>query len=249
MVDRAVPVPAQIIDAHTHVGGPAEREGSPDQLLRQLASIGAERAVSMPAPGIEPDNNELDHLLKPYQGRLFPCAWVNPLAGDRAVQTVNRCAGMGWRFLKLQPNMHQFSLLAPATLRVVEAAAAGHMLILIHTGGSSVASPWAVGKLASKYPEARMVVDHMGGGDMEMVNAAIAVAEEHPNLYLGTSQMLFFRKYREAVARVGANRILFGSDAPVIHPKPEFERVRVAALGAENERLIFGGNIAKFLPA
>jgi predicted TIM-barrel fold metal-dependent hydrolase len=143
--------------------------------------------------------------------------------------------------------MHQFSLIGAPTLRVVEAAARFNMLIIVHTGGSSVASPWAVGALAERYPQARMIIDHMGGSDMEMVNSALEVAERHSNLYLGTSQMPFFRKYREAVARVGADRIIFGSDAPIVHPLPEFDRVRVANLGAEEERLIFGGNLVRLL--
>ncbi len=236
-----------VIDGHVHVGGPAERQGSPEQLLRQLSSIGAEHAVCLPAPGLEPDNRELDRLIKPYAGRLFPCVWVNPLAGDSAVRTATRFGSMGWRFLKLQPHMHQFSLAAPPTLRVVEAAGRYDMTLIIHTGGSSVASPWAVGALATRFPEVRMVVDHMGGSDMEMVNAAISVAEANRNLFLGTSQMPFFRKYREAVQRVGADRIVFGSDAPIVHPLPEFERVRVAELGQSAEDMIFGANLAPLL--
>jgi len=236
-----------VIDGHVHVGGAPERHGSPDEILRLLESIGADRAVCLPAPGIEPDNSELERLLAGYEGRLFPSVWVNPLAGPRAVQTVRRYAKQGWQALKLQPTMHQFSLSATPTLAVVEAALAHRMVIIIHTGGSSFASPWAVGHLARRYPEARIIVDHMGGNDVGFVEAAITVAEENPNLYLGTSQMPFYRKYQEAASRIGPSRIIFGSDAPMVHPKPEFERIRAAELPPTAEADIFGGNLARLL--
>ena len=156
----------RVIDAHVHVGGPAERAGSPEQILQLLESVGAEQAVCLPAPGIEPDNEELERLLQPYRRRLHPCVWVNPLAGERSVATVRKYAVQGWRAMKLQPAMHQFSLLSAPALKVVEEAVRHNLLTIVHTGGASVASPWAVGELARRYPEARFVIDHMGGADM-----------------------------------------------------------------------------------
>jgi predicted TIM-barrel fold metal-dependent hydrolase len=237
----------RVIDGHVHIGGPPERHGAPDEVLKLLESINAERAVCLPAPGLEPDNAELERLVTPYRGRLYPCVWVNPVAGRRAADTVDEYAKRGWRVLKLQPAMHQFSLVDASTLAVVETGLRHALTMIIHTGGSPKASPWMVGELAMRYPEARIIVDHMGGADMDYVNAAITVAERHPNLFLGTSQMLFYRKYAEAAQRVTASRLVFGSDAPVIHPLPEFERVRAAGLPRDGEAKIFGDNVARLL--
>ena len=236
-----------VIDGHVHLGGAPERHGSPAEVFALLETIEAACAVCLPAPGVEPDNAELERLVKPHRDRLFPCVWVNPLIGSRAVETVDKYAKAGWRALKLQPAMHQFPLISGDVFAVVEVALRHRMMVIIHTGGSPTASPWAVGELAIRYPDARIVVDHMGGADMEYVNAAMVMAERHPGLFLGTSQMPFYRKYLEAVARIGADRLIFGSDAPVVHPLPEFQRVRVAGFSRADEAKIFGANLAKLL--
>jgi len=238
-----------VIDGHVHLGGAPERHGSPAEILALLESIGAERAVCLPGPGVEPDNAELENLVKPHRDRFFPCVWVNPLLGPRAIETADKYAKAGWRALKLQPAMHQFSLIDAAVFTVIEVALRHAMVVIIHTGGSTTASPWAVGELAGRYPEAHIVVDHMGGADMEYVNAAILVAEQHPGLFLGTSQMPFYRKYQEAVRRIGSDRLIFGSDAPVVHPLPEFQRVRIAGFSHADEAKIFGTNLARLLAA
>jgi predicted TIM-barrel fold metal-dependent hydrolase len=81
------------------------------------------------------------------------------------------------------------------------------------------------------------------------VDEALEVAERLPNVVLETSAMPYPAKVREAVERIGARRVLYGSDGPVCSPRLEVEKVRLAGLGAEAERLVLGLNAARLLEA
>ena len=81
------------------------------------------------------------------------------------------------------------------------------------------------------------------------VDEAIAVAERHPNLVLETSAMPYPAKIREAVERLGAERVLYASDGPVCSPRIEVEKVRLAGLDPDAERLVLGENAARLLEA
>src|SRR5437867_1921430 len=76
------------------------------------------------------------------------------------------------------------------------------------------------------FPEAKVVIGQMGHGNIVYINASIDVAARNPNVYLETSGMPMHTKIKEAVARVGSERVLYGSDAPFHHPEVEMLKVR-----------------------
>jgi predicted TIM-barrel fold metal-dependent hydrolase len=81
-------------------------------------------------------------------------------------------------------------------------------------------------------------------------------AEEHPNIYLGTTILRFFRAdpsqavptaVAEAVKRVGPERLVWGSNLPeyphsALWCRQAIERLK---LGDEAERLIFGETLSR----
>jgi predicted TIM-barrel fold metal-dependent hydrolase len=77
-------------------------------------------------------------------------------------------------------------------------------------------------------PEATIVLGHMGayfhGRD------ALAVAERRENVMLETSACPYPGLIGEAVRRVGAERVIFGSDGPGCPPAIELDKVRRAGL-------------------
>jgi uncharacterized protein len=81
------------------------------------------------------------------------------------------------------------------------------------------------------------------------VDEAIMVAERYANIVLETSAMPYPDKIREAVDRIGAERVLYASDGPACSPRIEVEKVRLARLTPEDERLVFADNALRLLEA
>jgi predicted TIM-barrel fold metal-dependent hydrolase len=114
--------------------------------------------------------------------------------------------------------------------------------LLIHTGHPIFTLPWSVEELAQAKPETNVIMGHMGHGNIIYINAAIDAAERRPNVYLETSGMPMHTKIAEAVNRVGADRVLYGSDAPFHHPKVELLKVRLSGIKPSDMEMVLGMN-------
>jgi predicted TIM-barrel fold metal-dependent hydrolase len=90
-----------------------------------------------------------------------------------------------------------------------------------------------------------IILGHMGG--YFHVDEALDVAEKYPNIVLETSAMPYPEKIRAAVNRIGADRVVFGSDGPVSSPVLERQKVVIAELGDEAAGLVMGGNAERLL--
>ena len=106
-------------------------------------------------------------------------------------------------------------------------------------------TPLEIAEAAAACPEAVIILGHMGG--YLHVDEAMEVAERYPNIYLETSAMPYPHRIREAVARIGPERVIYGSDGPVCSPRIEVEKVRLAGLDERAERLILGDNMQRIV--
>jgi predicted TIM-barrel fold metal-dependent hydrolase len=120
--------------------------------------------------------------------------------------------------------------------------------VLIHSGHPIFTLPWSIEELAVNFPDVNVVLGHMGHGNVVYINASIDIAARNPNVYLETSGMPMHTKIKEAVERVGPERVLYGSDAPFHHPAVEILRVQVSGLEPELlERVLRTNGRALFL--
>ena len=91
-----------------------------------------------------------------------------------------------------------------------------------------------------------IILGHMGG--YFHVDEAIDVAERYPNIILETSAMPYPEKIREAVERIGAERVIFGSDGPVSSPALETQKImHRRARATRTAELVLGGNAETLL--
>jgi hypothetical protein len=118
--------------------------------------------------------------------------------------------------------------------------------ILIHTGDPDTygfAQPTLVGDLADAFPDLTLIIGHMG---KRLFEDAILVARWFENIILETS----FRNIRDitrAVKRVGAERVVYGSDMPFGVPEIEMMKVRMSDTTAEEKEMVLGANMARIL--
>jgi predicted TIM-barrel fold metal-dependent hydrolase len=110
----------------------------------------------------------------------------------------------------------------------------GGLPVLVHCGHPIFTLPWSIEELAVAHPDVRVILGHMGHGNVVYINASIDVAARNPNVYLETSGMPMHTKIKEAVDRIGPERVLYGSDVPFHHPAVEILRVQVSGLEPEH---------------
>lgn len=241
-----------IIDFHTHVDE-AELFGwidPPEKLLPLLDDAGIERAAIMTyvdLPGVDP--GALDYIasaVQRYPDRMVGFVRLNPNHREQAQAILRRAVEeLGFRGVKLHPTT---TLAHPAddpTVELMRAAGELDVPVLFHCGDDPYTTPQVIAAGAAQAPDTAVVLGHMGG--YFHVDEAIDMAEKYPNLHLDTSAMPYPAKIAEAVARLGAERVLYGSDGPGCNPTLEVEKVRVAGLAKHDEELVLSGNGKRLL--
>lgn len=241
-----------IIDSHTHVDE-APSFGwydPPETIIRLLDEAEIDRAIVMTyrdAPG--PEERVLEYVAEAVQrfpDRLIGYARMNPRYGDQAVDLFDRAIrDYKMRGLKLHPVGYVMHPASEPTLALIRHAAALGVPTLFHCGDEEFTLPLQVAEAAAAVPDATIILGHMGG--YFHVRDAIRVAKRHPNLILETSAMPYPRMIKEAVAAVGAERVLFASDGPGCDPTLELEKLRRANLDPADEALVLHGNIERML--
>ena len=240
-----------IVDLHLHIDDlPAlgwKLEAA--ECVRRMDEAGIERGVVMTivdAPEINPNALEfVADACAAYPGRLDAFARIHPWYGEQALALLERAFALGFRGLKLHPVSTLAHPGGRETLQLIRAAAEHNAPTLFHCGDEPLATPLTVSKAAAACPQATIILGHMGG--YFHVDEAIEVAEAHENVVLETSAMPYPGKIGEAVARIGASRVLYASDGPACSPRIEVEKVRLAGLPPDAEHLVFSGNATRIL--
>ncbi len=253
-----------IIDAHTHVGPDIEygvktasyRSATPDDLIAVMDANGIDRAVVFAAhwqtrgrridPNYEEGNRYVRDAVRKYPERLIGFARANPNFGRQALDELDRALREdGMRGIKLHPDLDSFYMASDALVDPIFALAAERRVpVLVYCGYPLRAQPLRFLRYAERFPQVPIILAHMG---FRLVADAITVAERAPNIYLETSCQSSVGILR-AVQRLGARRVLFGSDFPYEVPKVEMARItEYPGFDAAARERIFGGNAAELL--
>lgn len=246
-----------IIDAHTHFAG--EGRGLPPNSVEDLlysldmnkidalvtcapySSIGKDRTY-------DEANQFLAESMNKAPSRILPLVRVNPHLKENALESIQRFVGEK-RFygVKVHPRNEAFAINSEdLAFPIAELASKLKVPILIHTGEPDTygfAQPTLVGDLADSFPDLTLIIGHMG---KRLYEDAICVARWFENIILETS----FRSHRDiarAVKRVGADRVVYGSDMPFGVPEIEMMKIRVCDITPEEKDLVLGESMARIL--
>ncbi len=117
---------------------------------------------------------------------------------------------------------------------------------LLHTG-PNVGGMGAVRDLARRFPEVTFMVAH-SGSSWSLARQVADAATDFPNIVAELTYTAALNRIIEWLcARLGPERVLFGTDAPMRDPRPQLGWCVHTALPVEHKRLIVGANFARIL--
>jgi uncharacterized protein len=236
-----------IFDSHMHVGSfgpPFDVSLDRDGIERLMQDHGMSGGVVF-----YPDNAYVAEVVESTPG-LYALVWGNPRVPGYVEEVERYLEHPKFVGLKLHPLIDGYLPNDSSVHPMIELILERGMPVLIHCGHPIFTLPWSIEELAVSFPDAKIVIGHMGHGNAVYIQASIDIARRNPNVYLETSGMPMHTKIREAYEQVGETRVLFGTDVPFHHPAVEITKVRVSGLAPDavervlsrNGRLLFFGD-------
>lgn len=241
-----------IIDSHNHLGGPDRGDSakqSPEEIIARMGKSGVEKAVIFPFNEINPGisfslaNDFIASAVQKYPARLIGFCRLDPTAGEKSLEELERAVNvLKLKGVKLHPMAQKFAPSNRHVLKIVEKAAELEVPVVFDSG-KSIFPNSAMGELAEKCSGAKIILAHMRG------EGYLEAALKNENIFLGTVKVGELERIKEAVAALGAEKIIAGSDSPYGDMKYEmigkFEEIE--ELSEKEKELIRGGNIQKLL--
>jgi len=248
-----------IWDLHCHLGGvpgatPAERLAS---LLKYADRMGIARlclCMGMswthdPSPQtFREENDQVLDALRAWPDRAFGFVYVNPKHPAESLEELDRCVLNGPMVgVKLWIARH---CNAPELDPIIRRAAELKVPVFQHTwfkitgNYPEESTPRELAELAARHPDAALICGH-SGGDWERGIRAIRPCA---NVYVDLSGGDPVAGYVEtAVAELGAERVLFGSDAGGRSFASQLAKVLDAEIPDSAKELILAGNAKRLL--
>lgn len=174
---------------------------------------------------------------------------VDPHEGDAGRALIRLVRAEGFRGLKLHPLHQRFR--PQEAPEIWEAASKLRIPVLVHAGriwkgDPDYADPSHFHEVLDTYQGFTLILAHMGGNYVE---DAVELATRFDNVFLETSGASA-RRIMYALERLGAERIVYGSDSPFIpmgDPVHEIEKIRNLPVSGREKEMILGENAARIL--
>jgi predicted TIM-barrel fold metal-dependent hydrolase len=242
----------QVIDFHGHVGR-WERYGMDDDpalMLRAMDAVGIDIACvfNIFYPDGTTGNNATARFVAQHSDRFIGFAYVSPLMPERMLPELCRAIDeLGFRAIKLYPPYTPWPLNEAPWHPIYRFANERGLTIIFHTGPEPQSLPRFIADIAPHFPNANFVAGHAGNTPDERAQA-IAAAVAHANVYLETCST--FRTpgvIEQLVNEAGADRVLFGSDTPLMDPRVQLGKLITAQIDDIAKEKLLGLNARRLL--
>jgi uncharacterized protein len=242
----------KVIDFHGHVGK-WERYGmddTPARMLHAMDAVGIDVACVFNVfyPDGTTGNDLTAHFVALHPDRFIGFAYVSPIRPERMVPELLRAIEeLKFAAIKLYPPYTSWRLNEPQWDPIYEFTNAYGLAIIFHTGPEPQNLPKFIHDVAPRFPHANFVLGHAGNTPVERAQA-IAAVQAHPNVYVETCST--FRTpgvIEQLVNEAGADRVLFGSDMPLMDPRSQLGKIITADISDEAKKKILGFNAQRLL--
>ncbi len=194
-----------------------------------------------------------------YPERLIGFCSVQPQSYEAALDEIERCAKGGIRGVgEIRPDMQLFDLWDEEVMEPFISTVRKHKLMLLsHASepvghiypGKGAITPEVLYPFITSYPDLTIILAHWGGG-LPFYALMPEVRQAMKNVFFDTaaSPLLYSPQiYEQVVQLVGAERILFGSDYPLLEQGQVLKDITSLNLSEEAKNLILAGNAQRLL--
>lgn len=194
-------------------------ESGPDDLKRAMASAGIDRSVLIAHPPVI-DNEFILELCQEHKDTLIAAVNISPGASRPGIRLA-RYAKRGARALKIHASADGEPLTSPRYTALLKEADKEGLVVILHTGCFHIPFLYKDPHLSEarnfipwfrKYPKLKFILAHMNFHDPQV---ALDLAESYAGVYVDTSWQPT-EMIGEAVRRLGPEKVLFGSDWPLV---------------------------------
>ena len=194
-----------------------------------------------------------------YPKRLIGFCAIQPYSSSAAIAEVERCAKGGVKGVgELRPDVQLLDLNDAAVMEPFIEVIKKHKLIL-HTHASEPVGHQYPGKggitpdilypFIISYPDLTIVCAHWGGG-LPFYALMPEVEKAMSNVFFDTAASPFLYRpqvYNQVIQLVGSDKILFGSDFPLMGQGRLLKEIGSLDLSQETKGLILSGNARRLL--
>ena len=194
-----------------------------------------------------------------YPKRLVGLCSVQPNSYDAAIEEIERCVQGGIKGIgEMRPDMQLFDLrddeiMAP----FVEVMLKHRLILLIHASepvghsypGKGAVTPDMLYPFITSVPELAIVCAHWGGG-LPFYALMPEVKQAMKNVYFDTAASPFLYQpqvYQQVIQLAGADRILFGSDYPLMPPSRLLKEIDSLGIDSNSKDMILARNALELL--
>ena len=238
---------------------PKARMATAEELITAMDETGVDRSVILNLGWVSHElcvktNDYILESVSRYPRRLIGFCAIQPGAGGAAIAEIDRCAEAGARGIgELRSDVQGFDMTDGETMSLVAEAALKHDLILLthssepvghqYSGKGSI-TPDILYSFIAAFPNLRIVCAHWGGG-LPFYALMPEVARALDNVFFDSAATVFLYKpdiFERASAIVGSNKVLFGTDYPLVDQGRVIEQVHQSRLPEEDKARILGTN-------
>lgn len=257
-------LPCKVLDDHCHIlhdGGSnagrefVMREGDADGMIELIRRIGIDKTAVMswagPLSG-DPDtgNRIVAEAVSRYPEELVGVATVVPeMQSEEEIEEVIQEYHIKRRFpgLKTFPPRQTIDYDAPSFDRWYQFANDNHLYLVYDPKVTGPQGTPIIERLASKFPDMGLHLDHCGQS-WPYARWAVEMVNRFPNVWAQLNFTSVTNGVIEYIAEhAGADRMLFGTDAPMRDPRPQAGWLVFTRLPEKSKRMIFGENFQRIL--
>jgi len=243
---------------------PKAKIATADELIASMDEAGVDISVILNIGWtthelcVETNDYIIDSVSR-YPQRLVGFCAVQPQSPKAAVAEIERCAQAGIRGVgEMRPDMQLFDLGDEVVMEpLVEVLRKHQLVLLLHASepvghyypGKGGITPDILYPFITSFPDLTLVCAHWGGG-LPFYALMPEVKKAISNVYFDTAASSFLytpEVYNQVIQLVGADKILFGSDYPLLTQSRLLEEIKALDLPEETKKLMLSGNAQRLL--